>query len=364
MKDLNSIIQLEDFRIQRRPPLTAWMKAQTAERDRLNAKILNAVKEPPRGGVLSGTFICAHPPDYRGRPTIHWGEADWRALFVELKELGISIAILQASAWIDFEECYYPSALFKGFQTWNIVEPMLKAAAKERMTVYLGGAGILYSDKELGLHATGTQKAAKAARRELACYKELLNRYKGAFYGYYLSPETGYSEDHDKTHLACWHSFFERVTNGVKELTPEVPILTSPYTPYTPGAEQRATDYLAALHQNCPITAFAPQDSIGTFNNLSFLKAGLTIWKNVCAAVGAEFWVNCESFSITDFGGPVCSIIPAEPKRFSLQLATANSLGAKKLITWEAPYFLMPDGDIRAQELRTAYQKHRRRSAN
>lgn len=356
-------VPVDDFLVMRRPPLTEAMTAQTAARDALTAKVVDAVEEPPSPkAMLSGSFVYAHPPDYRGRPTLRYTVDDWRVQFREFKELGIHIAILQAAAWVDFEECYYPSELFGSYKTWNVVEPMLAAAAAEHMTVYLGAAGLLYTDIELGITAGDRTRPAACARRELACYRELLDRYKGQFHGYYLVPETGYSPDPDGRLVAGWHPFFERVTNGVKELTPELPILTSPWTSISPGQEGQAIDFLTRLHKLCPITAFAPQDSIGTFSNLGFLERGIRVWREVCANTGAELWMNCESFSITNFGGPVCTIVAADFERFAVQLATAKRLGAKQLVTWEAGHFLDPHGDARARKLRAAYLASRRKA--
>ena len=363
MAEQELTVQVDDFLLMRRPPLTPEGKARTDERDRLNAGFLSRIVKPPAGGYLAGAFICAHAPDYRGRPTLAYTEQDWQALFRELKELGIGTVILQAAAWVDFHECYYPSKLFSGFHTWNVLDPMVKAAAAEKMTLYLGAAGILYGHIELGTETGDLKKARAAAERELKCYQELLARYRGAFQGYYLAPETGFHAELDPKHYDCYHDFFKRVTNGVKAITPEMPILTSPYTTCCAGQEQQATECLTRLHEGCPITAFAPQDSIGTFNNLPFLERGLGIWKEVCRLTGAEFWVNCESFSIADFGGPICTIVPADFKRFAVQLDTAARLGATKLISWEPPFFMARDGDEAARRLRRAYIKNRRAAA-
>jgi hypothetical protein len=309
-------IAVDDFVIMRRPPLTPEVKAGIDERDRLNAEFLSHVAAPPLGGVLSGSFIYAHPPDYRGRSTLHYTEQDWVDLFREFKELGIHTAVLQAAIWAEFRECYYPSKLFPGFRTWNVLDPMIKASTAENMTLYLSPISVLYGHIELGSDKGDVKKAKKAAEREL------------------------------------------------KSITPDLPILTSPYTMCCHGREQEATDYLTRLHEGCPINVFAPQDSIGTScSNLTFLENGLTIWKNVSRHVGADFWVNCESFSITDYGGPICKIESADFKRFAVQLDTAARLGAKKMITWEAPYFLARDGEERARKLRRDYLKNRQVTA-
>jgi hypothetical protein len=352
-------IAIDDFLVMRRAPLDENGRAAVAERARVNAEFLDAISVPPAGGALSGTFVYAHPPDYRGRPTLDWDAGRWRALFQELKALGIRLAILQAAAWLDFEECYYPSDLFRGFRTWNVVEPLLEGAAAEGMTVFLGAAGVLYNETEFGVPAGDPAPAVAAARREIRCYRELLDRYRGHFHGYYLAPETGFPPDQNPSHLRCFHAYFERVTNEVKALTPELPVLGSPWTAACPGQEEAAVEYLSRLHANCPFTALAPQDSIGTFSNLAFLERGLGIWKRVCAAIGAEFWSNCESFAITDPGGPVVTIEPAEFRRFAVQLDTAARAGARRMITWEAPYFLAAEGCPAARRLRAEYLAQR-----
>lgn len=352
-------VGIDDFLVMRRAPLDDGGRAAVANRDRLNADFLAGLGEPPSGGALSGTFVYAHPPDYRGRPTLTWDAARWRAQFQELKALGIRLVVLQAAAWVDFEECYFPSDEFRAFRTWNVVEPMLEAAAAEGMTVYLGVVGVLYNETEFGVPAGDPAPAIAAARREIRVYRELLDRYRGHFHGYYLAPETGYPPDRNPKHLRCFHAYFERVTNEVKALTPELPVLGSPWTTACPGQEDAAVDYLSRLHASCPFTALVPQDSIGTFSNLTFLKPGLNVWRRVCAAIGAEHWSNCECFSITDPGGPVITIEPTEFRRFAVQLDAAARIGAKRMITWEAPHFLAADGTPAARRLRADYLAHR-----
>lgn len=346
-------IQVDDFLVMRRPPATQEIKDLTVERERANADFISRLPRPASGGVLSGSFIYAHPPDYRGRPMHRASRQEWRNLFRELKEIGLGTVILQAAAWVDFGECYYPSRLLAGFRTWNMLDPMVAAAADEAMTLYLGGVGILYGHLELDADSGHLQKARQAADRELKCYRELLDRYRGGFQGYYLSPETGFHPG--GRHYPAYHEFFLRITQGVKDLTPDLPILGSPYTNFRPGMEAETRDRLTELHAGCPFTALAPQDCMGQLNTLPALEQGLAIWKSVCEAVGAEFWVNCESFRIADYEGPVFTIEPARLDRFTVQLDTAARMGARKLITWEAPHFMAREGSEGARKLRREY---------
>lgn len=334
-------------------------QAEMDLRNHVNAEFLEKIILPPTGGKLTGSFIYAHPGGYRGRSTINYGIPEWRSLFRELKELGMDTAIMGVAAWHDYNECFYPSDMFKNLRTLNIIEPMLAAAADEQMRIYLGG--LYQSESALGCDTGDLKKSNECAERELACYRELVLRYRGAFHGYYLASESGFWSWGNQEFLSrCYHSFLKKVTNGVKDITPELPIIGSPYTVRCPGREAEALDVLSKLHSECPFTALAPQDSIGvTLNELNFLETGTKIWKEVCENIGAEFWVNCETFNCTDFGGPFSNIVPADFKRLAIQLDTAQNLGAKKIITWEAIHFMNPSGSRAAKKLRSEYLNNR-----
>ena len=308
--------------------------------------------------MLSGSFIYAHPPDYRGRPTLHFSVAEWRALFRELKELGLDTVIWQASAWLELEECYYPSKAMAGFKQWNVVGPMIEAVNAEGMTLYLGTFGVLNRAVSLGVLDGDIGKAVEVAERELKCYQELLNLYGGGFHGYYLSTEVGYSPRGNPRHYAHYGIFFERITQCVKELSPEIKILASPAVAESAGHEAEAMDRLLECFGRAHVDIFAPMDCIGQVSDLGMLEANLGVWKGVCKATGAEFWVNCESFLISDLQGCVVQIEAADPKRFLYQLTVADRLGAKKLVTWEAMHFMDPHGAPKSQALRQAYLRH------
>lgn len=357
-------ISVDGYFIRRAPlKMPPHQQAEMDFRDRVNTEVLAGVTVPPAGGRLSGSFIYAHPGGYRGRNTMNDGIPEWRSLFRELKELGMDTAIMGVAAWHDYNECFYPSEIFKNLRICNVLEPMLAAASDENMRVYLGG--LVHSESALGAESGDVGMANACAEKELACYRELVQHYRGAFHGYYLASETGFWSWGNAEFLTrCYHTFFQRVTNGVKDLTPELPILGSPYTVRCPGREEEALETLIKVHSGCPLTALAPQDSIGTtLNTLDFLASGLELWKKVCLNIGAEFWVNCEAFNCTDFSGPFSVILPADFKRLAIQLDSAERAGARKLITWEAIHFMNPGGSREARRLRAEYLENRNRSS-
>ena len=79
------------------PEEVAWYQNSSEYSQRMNREYLSALQEPPKGGRLTGSFICSHPPDYVGRPTMAYGVKEWRALFQEMKEIGIDTVIYQAA---------------------------------------------------------------------------------------------------------------------------------------------------------------------------------------------------------------------------------------------------------------------------
>ena len=338
------------------PGLSDWLR----RRDERSAAVLNEPVNFHPEGLLKGTFIYAHPPDYRGRPTLAYAVADWRRLLRECAELGLDTVIWQASAWMELRECYYPSEVLSSYRQWDVVGPLLEAAREERFQVWLGTVGILRGDESLGVNDQEPDKALEAADRELACYRELLQRYGGGFHGYYLSSETYYHPQMPVHRFQHYRRLYERVTHGVKALTPHLPILASPGTaPRDYQAE--AAERLRECFSDARIDVVAPMDCIGQGNDLASLPAGLELWARTCRAIGAEFWVNCEAFRVTDYQGPVIQIEPADPRRFSRQLTAAACAGARGLVTWEAPHFMDPGGTEQARRLRQGYLDYRRK---
>ena len=92
---------------------------------------------------ISGSFISAHAPDYIGVPTLHWSVEDWHNEFQAMKKNGLDTVILQAAAWKELEECYFPSKTLNVFKQFDVIAPLIEAAQSEKMTIYLGGLGTI-----------------------------------------------------------------------------------------------------------------------------------------------------------------------------------------------------------------------------
>jgi hypothetical protein len=327
-----------------------WIDQLMDYSKQMNRDYLDALTEIPKGGRLSGSFIYSHPPDYVGRLTMTWDVREWVDLFQELKEMGIDTVIYQAAAWAEVRECYYPSQIFDGFANWDSLTPLVEAVARESMTFFLGGLGNLYAFDENATNET----LNRDRDLQLGCYEELVNLYRGGFQGFYMSPETGFPGQRQPEREKLLNSYYQDVCRGVKERTPDLPILLSPGTFYREGSEEDIHDFLYNLFADCPIDIMCPQDSIGTFGNrLPHLKPSFAIWKQLCDELGMRLWVNVESFERTLVGTPQ-DFVPADFKRLAVQLAHAGQV-SEKIVSWEVPYFYSPLAGDAGIELRKAY---------
>ena len=348
------LVDLQDFTIVvPDSKASRWIRALMEEGRKANQEYLESLQELPTGGHITGSFIYAHPPDYVGRPTLDYGVSEWRQLFAELAELGIDTVIYQASAWVEMRECYYPSAKFSDYRSWNALDPLIEATAAEGMTLYLGGLGSLSAFDE-----QATAETLDAERdAQLECFRELM-AYRGGFHGFYMSPETGFPGQRQPAREKMLNRFFSQVCQGVKELIPDIPILMSPCTYYIEGMDREIRDFLYNLFAGCPVDYIAPQDSIGTFGNrLPHLQQSFEIWRQVCDELGVKLWVNVESFERVKIGTSN-DFVPADFNRLRIQLANAAQFD--KIISWEVPYFYSPLAGEQGQKLRAEYADYLR----
>jgi hypothetical protein len=314
-----------------------------------NAAYLKTEQKNHGGGRITGSFIYAHPPDYIARPTMEWSVAEWRTMLKELKEIGIDTVIYQASAWREVKECYYPSKCFGTFKTWNSLPKLYEAVTAEEMTLFQGGLGNVMGFE----YDLPWEKLKEDIHLQIECLKELLV-YKGAFQGFYISPETGWYGIRHPEHEKVLNRYYSAVCQEVKGLLPELPILVSPGTFYIEGLDQDNYEFLMNIYQGCPVDIIAPQDAIGSGGNrLAHLELSFNIWKRVCIELGIKLWVNVESFERLTIG-TANDFAPASFERLSIQLESANKFG-EKIITWEAPYMFSALAGKRGEALRKAY---------
>ena len=109
MSDLYSIKQMPEYRLFL-PPVgycdTAEAQARRDQRKQRNRAAVEAagLQEPKM--PITGSFIYAHPPNYKGAETINWDKKMWLQELSRLKGYGIDTVIFQAALWSELQECY------------------------------------------------------------------------------------------------------------------------------------------------------------------------------------------------------------------------------------------------------------------
>jgi hypothetical protein len=283
---------------------------------------------------ITGSFIYAHPPNYKGAETINWDKNKWLKELNRLKSYGIDTVIFQAALWSELEECYYPSKVFSSFKCWNVIEPMLEAANELKFTIFLGGYGSVTCWQERLTKSIVDEEIA----RQTACFKELL-KYRDMFHGFYFSPESAYTGTRnlelEKFLAQLYHGFFSEIRNADSKLK----ILMSPATFYYPETMNEMYNSWCEVFKLSSPDIIAPQDSIGCgCITLDHQLEALKIWHDIAQTCNIEHWSNVEVFDCCAPYIDEKSRCAANPDRIVLQMNNAANYVCK-LITWELLYY-------------------------
>ena len=326
---------VDDFKIYRaRDEDIESGTAMIARAEKANRSFLENKTDSGCDLKISGTFIYAHPPDYRGRPMLHASVAEWRSAFSRFKLMNIDTVIFQAALWKELEECYYNSKTFKSLKRWNVIEPMLEAAALEEMKVYLGGYGAITGWKP----SLGIAEIESEIKVHLNCYQELL-AFKDKFHGFYFPCETAFRGSRDAGHENCMNLLYRKICGELKKAAPEKMIITSPGTKYFPNMDKDFRESCLCMLDDVDLDVLVPQDSIGTCgNSLPCQSKTYILWKQVSDALDVKLWSNIEVFERISFTSDD-NFRAAPPERIDAQLKNASAY-VTKAVCWEALYFL------------------------
>ena len=283
---------------------------------------------------ITGSFIYAQPPNYRGLPLLHADESEWLRHLGRLKECGCDTVIFQAAVWNELETCYYPSKRFASYRCFDSIGKVLTVAEQLGLRVFLGGYGSV-----TGWHTgndPGVVEREKAAH--FATLDELFELYGGRFAGIYFAPETAYRGERDRQAESFLNAIYRAFCDRLKRNAPQCEILMSPATKYYPGKLAEMEESWNALLDGVQLDILAPQDSIGCGGlSLAHQQYTYPLWKKICDHRGIRFWSNIELFE-----GQDCSLvnpsIPAMPERIAVQIAAAAPY-AEKLICWEMLHY-------------------------
>lgn len=309
-------------------------RKRTESNKRLNHEFLQT---DGYGGELpmriTGSFICAHAPDYVGVPTLQWSRKQWLEAFAAMKAAGMDTIVWQASVWNELEEVYYRSEYFRGFRQWEVVEPMLEAAVESGLEVFLGGYGSVVGWS----HSLDEKAIDRELERQLNCMRELL-QYRELFGGIYFSPETAFVVPRNHNREKLLNRLYRDYFRQLKELAPGKQVMMSPATKFFHGYEKDFVDCWQTLFDGVPLDILAPQDSIGCGGCLLMNQQEMwRLWRQVVEELNIRLWANIELFERREFGGGE-PFVAASPERVAVQIRNVAEQ-VEKCICWEYLYF-------------------------
>lgn len=176
---------------------------------------------------ISGTFLDEITWDI---PAQNWGRAEWRREFDTFKQAGIDTVIIIRSTLRDM--CVFPSETLGVRDVPDLAQLFLDEAHRTGIKLYFG----THDSGTLDWHMTNWKHDWELAQKFLP---EILRRYgqHPAFHGWYIAPETCVATTGSV-------EIYSRYSKYMKELTPEKPVLISPYFPsdvykaFTPADRQ------------------------------------------------------------------------------------------------------------------------------
>ena len=188
------IISVDDFVIfKASDDIVEGVNKQYARNNEINRQYVASNPPAVPEKLISGTFICAQPPNYRGLPMLHATEEQWAEKFRLLKTYGVDTVIYQAAVWNELETVYYPSKRFASYRLFDSLGKVLSAAKKEGLDVYLGAYGSV-SGWCMGKDPAYVEQEKL---NHFAVQDELFELYGGQFKGIYFAPETAYRGERD-----------------------------------------------------------------------------------------------------------------------------------------------------------------------
>ena len=329
------IVNVDDFVIfKASDDIIDEANAKYAEANECNRRFLaeNADVEPPM--TISGSFICAQPPNYRGCPMLHATVQDWEKKFNLLKTFGVDTVIYQAAVWNELETVYYPSKRFASYRLFDSIGNVLTAAENTGLDVYLGGYGSVSGwcmGKDPGY-------IEQEKQNHFAVQDELFELYDGRFKGIYFAPETAYRGERDLYTENALNAIYRAFCDRLKDMRPDCEILMSPATKYYEGKLDEMVASWNTILDGVKLDIMAPQDSIGCCGNtLDHQVETFKIWRKICDDKNIRFWSNVEVFECRDCS-QINSAVPADTRRIAHQMTNASKV-AEKLISWELVHY-------------------------
>ena len=347
------IINVDDFVIfKASDDIIEPVNAQYARANESNRRYVESHPTPTPAMPISGTFVCAQPPNYRGYPMVHATVADWVKKFELLKTFGVDTVIYQAAVWNELETVYYPSKRFASYRLFDQIGNVLEAAKRTNIDVYLGAYGSV-SGWCMGKDPAFVEQEKQ---NHFAVQDELFELYGSQFKGIYFAPETAYRGERDLYTEKTLNSIYRDFCDRLKGLHPDCEIIMSPATKYVEGKLDEMVDSWNSILDGVKLDVMAPQDSIGcTGTTLEYQQTMFNVWRKICDGKKIRFWSNVELFEELDCS-KIDPSVPADPRRVAHQMYNASQV-AEKLISWEMIFYTDECNGDRAAALRNFLQQ-------
>jgi len=317
------IIDVEDFVIfKASDDIVEEANAKYAEANASNQRFIDTHPAAVPSMPVSGTFICAQPPNYRGIPMLHATVDDWAEKFELFKTFGVDTVIYQAAVWNELETVYYPSKRFKDYRLFDQIGNVLEAAKRTNIDVYLGGYGSV-SGWCMGKDPAFVEQEKQ---NHFAVQDELFELYGSQFKGIYFAPETAYRGERDLYTEKTLNGIYRDFCDRLKSLHPECEIIMSPATKYFEGKLDEMIDSWNTILDGVKLDVMAPQDSIGCCGTtLEYQETMFKVWRKICDDKNIRFWSNVELFEDLDCS-QIDAAIPADPRRVAHQISNAGKV--------------------------------------
>jgi hypothetical protein len=282
---------------------------------------------------ITGTFIDEITCDI---PSQNWGKEEWKQEFDSMKEAGIDTVILIRAGYR--EMWAYKSEVVASYGWADLADFLLDQSDRCGIKFFFG----CYDSGKIDHTCSGWEADWEINKKAIPEIQQRFGSHP-AFQGWYLSPETC---------LATKGSLeiFRRYSDLMKEMSPEKPVLISPYYPswayVSDPKETRHSKFIEEWYQilskspNIDIVAF--QDGSCNFNNPGYPFSELEDYIKETHALLKDLkitqWNNVECFG-RDL--PI-KFPPIDWRILKKKMEIADPY-VEKQITFEFSHFMSPN---------------------
>lgn len=282
---------------------------------------------------ITGTFLDEITWDI---PSQNWGKKEWKKEFDTMKEAGIDTVIIIRAGLRDL--AVFPSEVLKIKDYPDLAKLFLDEAERCKMKLYFG----TYDTGKLEWQWANWKEDWEINKKFLP---EILNRYgkHPAFHGWYISPETCVATQGSI-------EIYKRYSNYMKELSPDKPVLISPYYPswvYKDASKEARhkmfiDDWSRILSKTEAVDIVAFQDGSCSFHTEGYAVMELEDYvkevNKLCKEYKKIQWNNVETFGRNY---PI-KFPPIDWRLLKRKMAIAEPY-CEKHITFEFSHFLSPN---------------------